>query len=301
MTSHQIECFLAVVRTGRISTAGDELYLSAQAVSKHILALEKELGMPLFLRGRDGVTLTEDGRDFLRFASRLSGLYTSAMNTIRERYWNLAHRFSIGLSEYVDPLGAICGGLAAFAGEHEAVEFRAAQYDNRELMQAVSDGVIDVAIMTDSQVAYGGDYEVQPFAAEDLRLFVSRVPELPEGFTIADAARLSAGAPQLDASYGPWTPKEWGEISQRMSERLGFRAQDRYTFRNFRSAVATARSTRCMVVSDDRFGYLHENETLRSIPLDSDFFLCCVSDRKNENPLIHTFTEHMKTYYSNLF
>ena len=138
MTAIQIECFLAAVRTGRISIAGEELYLSAQAVSKHILALEKELGSPLFIRKRDGVCLTPEGRDFLRLASRWSGLYTSTMNAIRERYKNLAQRFTVGLSEYVDPLGAISSGLVAFAEAHPDVNFEGVQYGNRELMQAIS-------------------------------------------------------------------------------------------------------------------------------------------------------------------
>ena len=297
MTSIQIECFLAAVRTGRISTAGDELYLSAQAVSKHILSLEKELGTPLFLRGRDGVRLTKEGQSFLRFASRWSGLYTSTMNTIREKYRNLAQRLRIGISEYVDPLGAISGGLVSFADEHEDVDIQGAQYVNRELMQSVADGTIDVAILTDSQIAFSGDYDIVPFAAEDLRLYLSHVPDLPKVFSMEDVTRFSRNAPQLDASYGPWSPEEWGEISQRMSERLGFVTAERYTFENFRSVIASARSIPCVVVSDARFGYLHDSDNLRSIPLDSGFYLCCVSDKKNENPLIHVFSKHLKKYY----
>ena len=298
MTSIQIECFLAAVRTGRISSAGDELFLCAQAVSKHILSLEKELGTSLFLRGRDGVTLTQDGQDFLRFASRWSGLYTSAMNTIRERYRIMAQRFRIGISEYVDPLGAISAGLASFAEEHDSVDIQGAQYDNRELMQAVGSGTIDVAILTDSQIAFSGDYDIFPFADEDLRLYISRVPELPEDFTRADVTALAKNAPQLDASYGPWSPEEWGEISQRMSERLGFAMSERYTFGNFRSVAASSRSTRCVVISDERFGYLHESDTVRSLPLDANFRLCCVSDRKNENPLVPVFAKHLKKFYA---
>ena len=301
MTSIQIECFLAAARTGRISSAGDELFLSVQAVSKHILSLEKELGMTLFLRGHDGVRLTEDGQDFLRFASRWSGLYTSTMTTIRERYRNLARRFRIGISEYVDPLGEIGSGLASFAEEHADVDIRGAQYVNRELMQAVADGTIDVAIMADSQVAFGGDYEIVPFAAEDLRLYISHVPELPETFSVDDVARSVKNVPQMDASYGPWSPEEWGEISRRMSERLGFVTEDRHTFGSFRSVVASVRSTRCMAVSDARFGYLHESDTIRSVPLRSAFRLCCVSDRKNENPLTRSFAEHLKKYYKQVF
>ncbi len=53
--------FYTVARTGNISRAASELFISQPAISKSISHLEENLGTPLFIRNSRGVTLTEEG------------------------------------------------------------------------------------------------------------------------------------------------------------------------------------------------------------------------------------------------
>lgn len=53
-----IDYFLAVARHGQVRSAAAELGLSQPALSKGIQRLERELGFPLFERGRRGMVLT---------------------------------------------------------------------------------------------------------------------------------------------------------------------------------------------------------------------------------------------------
>ncbi len=62
---YQVKIFQAVASAGGMSRAAERLYLSQPAVSQHIRALEKTLGVKLFDRGRRGVTLTPAGQVFL--------------------------------------------------------------------------------------------------------------------------------------------------------------------------------------------------------------------------------------------
>ena len=298
MTSMQIRCFLAAARTGSFAAAAKEMFLSPQGLSQHIQSLEKELQCRLFLRKSDGVHLTSEGQVFLAFSTRLRGMYENTMTAIADRYRNLALRLRIGISEYIDPEGQICGGLAAFADKHKEAEITGRQYASGRILQVLSEGEADVMLMTDSQIAFSGDYDIVPFAKEDLRLYVSHVPELPASFTLADVTALPQDIPHLDASYGPWTPEEWSEISRRMSAQLGVNRSNHITFSCVRSVVATVQCTRSTAVSDARFGYLQDSETLRSVPLRSDFHLCCVSNKQNENPLIPALGEYLKKYYA---
>ncbi len=300
MTSMQIKSFLAAARTGSFAAAARELYLSPQGLSQHIQSLEKEMGCRMFLRKSDGVHLTPEGQVFLSFATRLRGMYDNTMMAVAERYRNLALRLRIGISEYIDPEGQICGGLAAFAEKHREADISGQQYGSGRILQVLSEGEVDVMLMTDSQVAFSGDYDIVPFAREDLRLYVSHVPELPENFTLADVTALPQEIPHLDASYGPWTPEEWSEISRRMCAQLGVNRKNHITYSSVRSVVATVQSTRSTAVSDARFGYLQESETLRSVPLRSSFSLCCVSNKQNENPLIPALSESLKKYFAPL-
>ena len=72
MNHRQLDCFLTVAETLNFSQAAKQLYLSQAAVSQQIQSLEKELGFPLFVRTRHQVELTEAGRYFYLFLSRLN-------------------------------------------------------------------------------------------------------------------------------------------------------------------------------------------------------------------------------------
>lgn len=61
MDLHLLECFLRVVELGSINKAAAHLHVSQPALSRHIAALEHEMGAPLFTRHRGGVQLTDAG------------------------------------------------------------------------------------------------------------------------------------------------------------------------------------------------------------------------------------------------
>lgn len=63
-----LQAFEASARLGNFSRAANELALTASAVSRHIAALEERLGVPLFLRDKRRVLLTDAGK---RYAQRV--------------------------------------------------------------------------------------------------------------------------------------------------------------------------------------------------------------------------------------
>lgn len=66
MTLLQIQYFRAVARTGNITNAADELYVSRPAVSRAMRELEQEYGIALFRRSNTGLALTEAGCAFYK-------------------------------------------------------------------------------------------------------------------------------------------------------------------------------------------------------------------------------------------
>ncbi|OBK47449.1 LysR family transcriptional regulator [Mycobacterium kubicae] len=64
----QLKTFLAVVDHGGFTSASRKLRLSQPAVSRAVASLEKELGLPLLHRQRDGVQLSEAGKRTARHA-----------------------------------------------------------------------------------------------------------------------------------------------------------------------------------------------------------------------------------------
>lgn len=70
-TLKQLRAFCAVARTGKMTEAGDELFLSQSAISLQIKALEEELSVVLFERRGPRIQLTPDGRKLLDMARPL--------------------------------------------------------------------------------------------------------------------------------------------------------------------------------------------------------------------------------------
>lgn len=62
MESRLLEYFLRVAELGSINKAATDLHLSQPALSRHISALEHEMGTQLFTRTQSGVMLTDGGK-----------------------------------------------------------------------------------------------------------------------------------------------------------------------------------------------------------------------------------------------
>jgi len=67
----QLRTFREVAETLNFTKASEKLYLTQSAVSHQIKALEEEFGVPLFIRGKRGVILTDAGKIALEYAERI--------------------------------------------------------------------------------------------------------------------------------------------------------------------------------------------------------------------------------------
>lgn len=65
MTLKQMEYALMVAKCASLSEAAKQLYVSQPSLSESIKKLEKELGFLIFVRERNGVSVTEEGEEFL--------------------------------------------------------------------------------------------------------------------------------------------------------------------------------------------------------------------------------------------
>lgn len=82
MTLTQLNYIITIAETKSINKAAELLYVSQPSLTSAVQELEKELGIILFNRSGRGVTLTNDGAEFLLYAKQLYGQY----ETILEKY-----------------------------------------------------------------------------------------------------------------------------------------------------------------------------------------------------------------------
>lgn len=91
MFSRKLTYFLKVCETGCVSRAAEALFVSQQALSKAIDALEEELGVPLFVRSPRGLRLTcfgealrEDAWDLMKRQERMAAKLVSMKDDARQ-------------------------------------------------------------------------------------------------------------------------------------------------------------------------------------------------------------------------
>ena len=70
MTIEQMREFVILAEERNYLVAADMLYSTQATLSRHIMAMEKELGFPLFTRSTKKIELTQEGSRFLIYARR---------------------------------------------------------------------------------------------------------------------------------------------------------------------------------------------------------------------------------------
>lgn len=143
MEIRQIQFFLSIVETGSFSAAADEHYISQSSLSKVIIALEKELGFPVFDRSKRKVALTEAGEAFVEHARQLNAAYKTMMSDV-ERFRSTMDTFSIAAIPILTQYG-ITTLLARFRELQPNIHFSLEEIDGLNILPALDEHRFDLA------------------------------------------------------------------------------------------------------------------------------------------------------------
>lgn len=99
MRLEQLEYLEMIVKTGSFNEAAKRLFLTQPSLSNAIKNLEEELKVKLLLRTKTGVSLTDDGREFMSYSRQV----TDQVSLLKERYKKHEPRkksFSVSAQHY---------------------------------------------------------------------------------------------------------------------------------------------------------------------------------------------------------
>lgn len=99
MTMQQIECFLEAVKCSSFSAAAANLFMSQPTLSRHIIALEQELKVSLFVRANNTIRLTGVGRTLYPKLKEMYAAFLSDSQELHALIRNFSGRLCLGIQE----------------------------------------------------------------------------------------------------------------------------------------------------------------------------------------------------------
>lgn len=150
MDFKRIDSYLAVCRTGSISRAAAVLSLGQAVVSKHIRALEDELGVQLFHRDGRGTTLTQSGEIFREHACEMIASLDLARERIESTRTNPSGEIALALPPSVG-LVLTVPLVSRFKREFPNVRLKIVEAFSGHVQEWLMTGQIDVAVLYDAR------------------------------------------------------------------------------------------------------------------------------------------------------
>ncbi len=164
ITLRQMRAFSVVARSASFTLAAKQLHLTQSAVSMLVQQLELEMGLKLFDRTRNAITLTEAGQQLLPLARRM----LDDLRQMEEGATDLRTLRS-GVLRVVAPQLMACtwvaGALARFEQAHPSVGLR--------IVDGTADDIVGTVRRGDAELGIGPE---RPTGEDVTRSFLMRVP-----------------------------------------------------------------------------------------------------------------------------
>lgn len=145
MNINQIKYVLEVAASSSMREAATRLYISQPALSASIRELEEELGILIFERTNKGITLTDEGREFITYAKKAASQY----EILEDRYLSGnrgKERFSVSTQHYNFAIKAFTATIKEM--EPEAYVFSIHETKTREVLEDVRSMKSEVGVVS---------------------------------------------------------------------------------------------------------------------------------------------------------
>ena len=174
MDIRALNIFIEVAELGSFTKAGDKLGYSQPTVSFQIKQLEKELGVSLFDRIGHTVSLTDAGRDALRYAQHICHL-SQEMVLDTSGHREPAGVLRLGMPDSLcEPL--IAGHFRAFRNYYPKISLQIFTGDTEHLLSFLDHNEADLILTMDDHL-YNPNYVIVDEEPIDVHFVVS--PENP--------------------------------------------------------------------------------------------------------------------------
>ena len=129
MTLTQLRYIIAIADTGSMNEAAKSLFISQPSLSLAVKELEKEIGTRLFKRSNRGVSVTQEGMEFLSYARQVVEQYQLMESRYIEKK-NIKKKFGVSMQHYTFAVNAFVEMVKQFGmDEYEFEVHETKTYD----------------------------------------------------------------------------------------------------------------------------------------------------------------------------
>ena len=160
MDDVKIASFLALADTLNYTKAADMINKSQSVISRHIAAMESEMGISLFSRTTKDVSLTEAGRIIRSGFIDLSQRYNSILNSAKAAQNGFSGIITIGALIGQRIYNNYSQVINAFIKSHPDIKVELGSYGQKELVTRLHTGQLDFVIGAESEYIAVHDFEI---------------------------------------------------------------------------------------------------------------------------------------------
>ena len=292
MTSTQIQAFLKAAEHLSFTTAAEKLYISQPALSRSISALEQDLGLLLFVRRNNVLSLTPGGELLFQWLRKSKTSFESVLTKARQANAQETNSLRIGLiqSEILSEKGA--AAIAHFQAKHSDVAVNIINHGTvPDAVLQLTEHNTDIALMVGTAIY--GNPRLQYFEIGHYRRCVA--VSILHPLAGRKTALLQEFANDVFISVDPVAFPSLSAMVRDTCSRAGFTPVINETS-DITELISQVELNKGVALLFDHHTSRH-NPLLRLIELEDVFVanLTCVWDRLNANPNIHTFIKLLST------
>ena len=146
MDLRQLEYIKAIEDYGNITEAASHLYITPSALNQQLLKIEKNLGMPLFIRGRHRMMPTPAGRIYLESSREILKIRQTAYSQLNDMAQNYKAEYHIGLA-YGHGNEALLHSYAAFCRMYPGIILLCKENLVAAQIDELKNGMLDVGMI----------------------------------------------------------------------------------------------------------------------------------------------------------
>jgi DNA-binding transcriptional LysR family regulator len=167
LENFRLKVFRTVAEYLSFRKAAEHLFLTQPAVTLQIKALEEDLGVRLFDRAANRISLTPQGTRLLRYAKKIAALVSEAEQELAAGEGQLSGELALGVSttiaQYVLPRL-----FGAFLDEHPRVQLSLQSGNTEHIVRLLLDGRVSIGLIEGP--SRHREVRTEPFMEDELVL-----------------------------------------------------------------------------------------------------------------------------------